>query len=104
MEKTNGGGAEVNHNHTFVTVEAGTRWLERHTVHTNIVAGTSDADLVEGPRAQGDVHCVRLDKERARLHLGEDGGAPEASHRHRQDVADGHVLRSARSGRILGWT
>jgi hypothetical protein len=67
-------------------------------VHTNIVAGTSDADLVEGPDAQGDVHRVRVDKERARLHRGDDGGAPEASHRHRQDVTDGHVLRSARTG------
>jgi hypothetical protein len=73
-------------------------WLERHTVHTNIVAGTSDADLVQGPGAQGDVHRVRLDKERARLHRGEDGGAPEASHRHRQEVADRHVLWSTRSG------
>jgi hypothetical protein len=68
MEKTNGGGAEVNHKHTLVTAEAGTCWLERHTVNTNIVVGTSDAGLVEGPGTQGDVHRVRLDKERARLH------------------------------------
>jgi hypothetical protein len=51
MEKTNGGRAEVNHKHTLVTTEAGTHWLERHTVHTNIVVVTSDADLVEGPGA-----------------------------------------------------
>jgi hypothetical protein len=84
MEKTNEGGAEVNHKHTLVTAEAGTRWLQWHTIHTNIVAGTSDADLVEGPDVQGDVYQVRHDKERARLHRGEDGGAPEASHEHRQ--------------------
>jgi hypothetical protein len=46
MEKTNGGGAEVNNKHTLVTADAGTRWLERHMVHTNIVAGTSDENLV----------------------------------------------------------